>query len=197
MPSPPPPRFPDEVERLEAAEELEHCLRPLTARCDELVAAPTLPADEARLLYQLTEFIAAVGRYDAASDRLLDAYRHALEHAERPQPVPTLEQALLAQLSPAELLAHREADPVYRLGYVQGHRKGLADTAAKYERVTSLYAQHAVLVPPPTYQPSPLIARLKKWVATRLMTGPLLPVATRRLLLNHTPTHSTPTTHGA
>lgn len=187
-------RFPDEVERLELAQELEYLLNPLAARCDALEAAAALSADDALLLDQLTEFIAAVGRYDAVTERLLTAYRDALGRAERPaaEPVPTMEQALLAQLTPAQLLAHREADPVYRLGYERGRRKGWAETERKYETLTSLYAQYALIVPPRSYQPSPLVARLKALLGERVMNGPRLPLATRQLLFAQTPTSLPP-----
>lgn len=187
-----PARFPDEAERLGLASELECYLNPLAARCDALEAAPSLSEGDALLLDQLNEFISAIGRYDAATDQLLASYRHALEQAEKPtpEPVPTLEQALLAQMSPADLLAYREADPIYRLGYVRGQRQGQADTEAKYERLVRLYAQHAIIVPPLTYKPTPLVAQLKNYLGRLLMSGPRLPLATRQLLFNQTPTTS-------
>lgn len=190
MPPTTPNRFPDEVERLELAAELECYLNPLAARCDELEAAPALSAADQLLHDQLTGLLGALYRYDQATDSLLVDYRHALERAERPaeQPTPTLEAALLAKLSPADLLAYREADPVYRLGYVRGHKKGSADMEAKYQHLSSLYAQHALLVPPLSYKPSPVIARVKAWLAARLMNGHRLPLATRQLLFNQTPT---------
>lgn len=186
-------RFPDEVERTELAAELEACLGPLSEFCDGLEAAPALNAADTRLLHQLSQFINAVGRYDEATERLLASYRHALEHAERPgpAPVPTLEQALAAQQTPAERQAYWEAQPAYRLGFVRGERhgygKGQADTEAKYERLTSLYAQHALLVPPLSYQPSPLVAHVKRYLGRLLMHGSRLPLGTRQLLFNHTP----------
>ncbi|MGI4871470.1 MAG: hypothetical protein ACRYFX_09865 [Janthinobacterium lividum] len=185
-----PNRFPDEVERTELATELEYHLNPLAARLDVLEAAPALNEADALLLGQLTAFIAAVGRYDEATERLLTGYRHALEHAERPTAatVPTLEQALAAQQTPAERQAYWETQPAYRLGFVRGHRKGTADTEAKYERLTSLYAQHALIVPPLSYTPSPLLARLKAYLGRLLMHGPRLPLPTRQLLLSQTPT---------
>lgn len=189
-----PSRLPDEVELTELAAELESCLGPLAEYCDQQEAAPTLSEIDRQHLYQLTEFISAVGRYDQAAERLLSAYRHALEHAERPtQPVPTLEQAILAQLSPADLLAYREKDPVYRLGYVRGYRKA----EQKYERLTSLYAQYTLIVPPASYTPSPLITSVQRVLATRLMTGPRLPLPVRKsLFFNILTTTTPPATHG-
>lgn len=190
-----PARFPDEVERLGLADEVENCLAPLSARCDDLEAAASLSQDDAHLLYQLTEFIRAVGRYDEATDRLLASYRLALEHAERPAAqVPSLEDAIRQQMSPAQLLAHREADPIYRLGFERGRRKGTAEAKAKYERLVGFYAQHAIIVPPLSYQPSPLLARLKKYLGTLLMAGPKLPLPTRQLLFNQSPSSTSPTT---
>ncbi|TVT39617.1 hypothetical protein FNT36_18420 [Hymenobacter setariae] len=189
-----PSRFPDEVELTKLAAELESCLGPLAEYCDHQEAAPMLSEADRQHLYQLTEFISAVGRYDQAAERLLAAYRHALEHAERPtQPVPTLEQALLAQMSPADLLAYREKDPVYRLGYARGYRKA----EQQYERLTSLYAQYAIIVPPASYTPSPLIATVQRVLATRLMTGQRLPLPVRKSLFFNTPSDTTPpVTHG-
>ena len=189
-----PSRLPDEVELTELAAELESCLGPLAEYCDQQEAAPTLSEADRQHLYQLTEFISAVGRYDQAAERLLAAYRHALEYAERPtQSVPTLEQAILAQLSPADLLAYREKDPVYRLGYVRGYRKA----EQQYERLTSLYAQYALIVPPASYTPSPLVAQVQRFVGSRLMSGPRLPLKIRKFLFFNTPSTTTPpTAHG-
>jgi hypothetical protein len=173
-------RFPNEVELTELADELESCLSPLAEYCDQQEATPTLSEADRQHLYQLTEFISAVGRYDQAAERLLSSYRHALEHAERPttQPVPTLEQAILVKMSPADLLAYREKDPVYRLGFMRGQRQA----EQKYERLTSLYAQYAIIVPPASYTPSPLVAQVQRLLATRLMTGPRLPLPVRKSL---------------
>lgn len=189
-----PSRFPDEVELTELAAELESCLGPLAEYCDTQEAAPTLSEADRQHLYQLTEFISAVGRYDQAAERLLAAYRHALEYAERPtQSVPTLEQAILTQLSPADLLAYREKDPVYRLGYVRGYRKA----EQQYERLTSLYAQYALIVPPASYTPSPLVAQVQRFVGSRLMSGPRIPLEIRKsLFFNTLTTTFPPATHG-
>lgn len=64
--------------------------------------------------------------------------------------------------TPAEVLAEREADPVYRLGYVRGYRRGLDLGQQQNERLLSLYAQYAILVPPPSYQPSAVILRAQR-----------------------------------
>lgn len=172
-----PTRFPDPLHRQQLAAGLEEHLLALNAYCDQEPPPP--------LAYQLNEFIAALGEYDQATEQLLTDYQHALEHAERPvaQPVPTLEQAILAKLSPAELLAHREKDPVYRLGYVRGHRQA----EQHYQRLVSLYAQYALIVPPATYTPSPVVAQAQRFVAARLMMGPRYPLPVRKSLFFSTP----------
>ncbi|MGI4871366.1 MAG: hypothetical protein ACRYFX_09325 [Janthinobacterium lividum] len=183
-------RFPDEVERLEAEQELEYLLAPLSKHCDELEAAPGLSAADRLLLDQLSGFINSVVSYAQTTDAMLAAYRQALERAERPysQPVPTLEQALAQQQAPAERLAYWEAQPAYRLGFVRGHQKGQADTERKYQRLVSLYADHATLPPSPTYQPSPLVARVQRHLASPSMQAyAALPLATRQALANLKP----------
>jgi hypothetical protein len=100
-------------------------------------------------------------------------------------------------MSPAQVLSHRRADPVYRLGFNRGHRQGAAEAEARYERLSSLYAQHALIVPPLSYQPTPLVARLKKYLGRLLMAGPKLPLTTRQLLFNQTPATTSFPTHGA
>lgn len=183
LPTEAPPRFPDEVERLEAEQELEYLLAPLNKRCDELEAAPSLSTADRLLLDQLSGFINSVVSYAQATDATVAAYRHALERAERPQVVPTLEQALAAQQSPADRLTQWEAQPAYRLGFVRGWKKGQADSEAKYQHLVSLYAQHATLTPSPTYQPSPLIARVQRHLTSPSMQAyAALPLETRQAL---------------
>ena len=174
--------FPDEVERQVLAADLEVLINSLNDYCDQQPQPP--------LAYQLNEFINAVLQYDQATEQLLNNYRTALEHAQRPapQPVPTLEQAIIAKMSPADLLAYREKDPVYRLGYARGYRKA----EQKYERLVSLYAQHAIIVPPAHYKPSPLVAQVQRYVATKLMTGPRLPIEVRKSLFFNTTTTPPP-----
>jgi hypothetical protein len=169
--------FPDEVQRQALAVDLEVLIDSLNEYCDQDPQPP--------LAYLLSEFINALGQYDQATEQLLNSYRKALEHAQRPapQPVPTLEQAIIAKMSPADLLAYREKDPVYRLGYVRGYRKA----EQQYERLVSLYAQHAIIVPPAHYTPSPLVAQVQRYVATKLMSGPRLPLEVRKSLFFNTP----------
>lgn len=169
--------FPDEMQRQQLAAELEEHLEALHSYCDQEPQPP--------LAYQLNEFIVALGQYDQATERLLSDYRHALEHAQRPtpEPVPTLEQAVLAQMSPADLLTYREKDPVYRLGFMRGQRQA----ERRYERLLHLYAQYALIVPPADYTPSTLVTQVKRFAEVRLMTGPRLPLPVRKLLFFSTP----------
>jgi hypothetical protein len=85
------------------------------------------------------------------------------------------------QAEAQELLAEREADPVYRLGYVRGYRRGLTVGQQAHERVLGLYAQHCLLPAPLTA--SPLVQRVQDFL-TRLGQrhapegfGALLPTA--------------------
>lgn len=58
----------------------------------------------------------------------------------------------LRRLTPAQLLAHREADPVYRLGYTRGYQAGNAQAKRSLTPALAAYAQHATL-PAPTMAP--------------------------------------------
>ena len=66
-------------------------------------------------------------------------------------------------LSPAQLLAYREADPVYRLGWVRGHKVGVAQAQRSTAPVLTAYAQHALL-PAPTAAPSEAYTNLVQGV---------------------------------
>src|SRR5205823_3698786 len=92
--------FPDEVQRQTLAADLEVLIDSLNDYCDQ---GPQQP-----IAHLLSEFITALGQYDQATEQLLTSYRKALEHAQRPapQPVPTLEQSIIAKMSPADLLAY-------------------------------------------------------------------------------------------
>jgi hypothetical protein len=85
----------------------------------------------------------------------------------------------VGQLTPAELLAYREADPVYRLGWVRGHKAGLTQGQRTTEPAVQLYAQHAAL-PAPTAAPptdhTALVQRVRAFLAQltqRYGAGPL------------------------
>lgn len=72
------------------------------------------------------------------------------------------------RLTPAELLAHRESDPVYKLGWVRGHKAGVAQAQRTTVPVLTAYAQHATL-PTPTAAPPPsytaLVQRVRAFLA--------------------------------
>lgn len=76
----------------------------------------------------------------------LEALLTAVEHYEQavlaslpPAPVN------LRRLTPAQLLAYREADPVYRLGYGRGHQAGAAQAKRSLTPALAAYVQHAIL----------------------------------------------------
>ncbi|MDO7886004.1 hypothetical protein [Hymenobacter cheonanensis] len=84
----------------------------------------------------------------------------------------------ILRLTPAQLLAYREADPLYRLGWVRGHKAGLAQGQQATAPVLNLYARHAALPPPP--DPTALIEQVRRIVATmhqRYGAGPIMPFA--------------------
>jgi hypothetical protein len=54
------------------------------------------------------------------------------------------QQCSIAHLSPIEVRAARESDPIYQLGYQRGFSHGTKQEAATYEKAIHLYAQHAV-----------------------------------------------------
>jgi hypothetical protein len=71
------------------------------------------------------------------------------------------------QLTPDQLLAYRQADPIYRLGYVRGYRRGQAQYATA--PVLTAYAHHATL-PAPTAAPPADYAALVQQVRRFLVT---------------------------
>jgi hypothetical protein len=54
-------------------------------------------------------------------------------------------EAHILEMSPAELLAYRQTDPVYRLGWVRGHKAGVTQAAQAPDAALRLYAKHANL----------------------------------------------------
>ncbi|MVN76440.1 hypothetical protein GO988_08895 [Hymenobacter sp. HMF4947] len=71
-------------------------------------------------------------------------------------------------LTPAELLASRESDPVYRLGWVRGHKAGIAQAQRATAPVLTAYAQYATLptstvTPPSTH--TDLVQRVRAFLA--------------------------------
>jgi hypothetical protein len=52
------------------------------------------------------------------------------------------------RLTPTQLLAYQEADPLYQLGYERGYKRGTEQGEQARERALSVYAQHAALPKP-------------------------------------------------
>jgi len=72
------------------------------------------------------------------------------------------------QLTPAQLLAYRQADPIYRLGYVRGYSRGQAQAQQATTPVLSAYAQHATLPAPTAAQPddyAALVTQVRRVIA--------------------------------
>lgn len=124
-------------------EQASHALRQVLLRLDHYAKAQTQRADPA------TRYGAATLAHVGDLQALLTAVEH-------------YEQAALASLAPApvnvghltptQLRAYREADPVYRLGYVRGHQAGVAQAQRSLTPALTAYAQHATL-PAPTLAP--------------------------------------------
>jgi hypothetical protein len=85
----------------------------------------------------------------------------------------------LTDLSPEQVLALRETDPFYRLGFVRGWRKGTGQVKQQEQTALSLYAQHATLPPPPTEPSSDysaLVSRVRRFLmhlTDRYGSGPI------------------------
>lgn len=77
----------------------------------------------------------------------VEQYEQAALASLPPSPVP------VGTLAPAELLAHRQADPVYRLGYVRGYQQGQRRGQRAAEPALHFYAQHVTLPPPSASAP--------------------------------------------
>jgi hypothetical protein len=83
------------------------------------------------------------------------------------------------QLTAAELLAYRQADPIYRLGYVRGYRRGQAQAQQAAAPLLTAYAQHATLPAPTVAQPADyatLVQQVRRVLATlqqRYGAGPI------------------------
>jgi hypothetical protein len=178
-----------EAQRTALGQQLEVYLAPLVAFCDQQLTDDNLDQQAFRHGHAIREAIAALLRYDEKTEELLTRYRTALAVAQplAAAQVPSLEQVLTPSPTAAQLLAEREADPVYGLGFVRGHRRGTAETQARYEHLVSLYAQYALLVPAASYTASPLATRLTTLLASPAMQQrAALPLATRRALGNFT-----------
>lgn len=77
----------------------------------------------------------------------------------------------ITQMSPAELLAYRETDPMYKLGFVRGYKRGAQQAATPREKAITLYSEHAGL--PPPSDPSALVRRVRLIIAFQTDPAPL------------------------
>lgn len=141
-------------ERLnERAQALRQALLPLRTYAQHRAAKLAIDSPYAQAIFQhireLEAAFQAVIDYDQAVQELVAV------HLPR-------EQQAQAHIRQAE----READPVYRLGFVRGYRRGQAVSQQAHEQVLSLYAKHAILPTPPGYQPSPLATRMQRFLGT-------------------------------
>ena len=137
---------------------LDHYARQQVQRLDP--SARYAPAVLAHVK-DLEALLSAVEQYEQAA---LDSLPHA------PVPVGTL--------TPAELRAYREADPVYRLGWVRGHKAGVAQGQRATEPALQLYAQQAALPAPIASAPgyAALVAQVRACLAhlsQRYGAGPI------------------------
>jgi len=155
-------------ERLtEHAQALRQALLPLREYTQHRAAKLDIASPYAQPIFDhirhLETAFQAVADYHAAVEELLTVHLPRQKQAE-------------AQ----ELLAEREANPLYRLGYVRGYRRGLTVGQQAHERVLGLYAQHAILPTPPGYTSSPLVQRVQGFLARLGQRhaegfGPILP----------------------
>ncbi len=141
-------------ERLtERAQALRQALLPLRAYVQHRAAKLDITSPYAQAIVQ------HIKELEATFQAIID-YDHAVEELVNVH-LPRQKQA-----EAQELQAEREADPVYRLGYVRGYRRGMTVSQEAHERVLSLYAQYAILLPPPSYTPSPLVTRVRGLLAS-------------------------------
>jgi hypothetical protein len=143
--------------------EADRALRQVLATLDERPGSQQAPADVQALT-------AAVQHYQQAVLACLSA--------------PPMD---VHQLTPTQLLAYRQADPVYRLGYVRGYRRGQAQNQQATAPVLSAYVQHATL-PAPTAAPpadyATLVQQVRRVIANmqqRYGAGPLTSFSAHRL----------------
>jgi hypothetical protein len=135
--------------------EADRALRQVLATLDERPGSHQAPADVAALT-------AAVQQYQQAVLACLSA--------------PPVD---VHQLTSTQLLAYRQADPVYRLGYVRGYRRGQAQGRQAAAPALSAYAQHATLPPPTAAAPADyatLVQQVRRVLATmhqRYGAGPI------------------------
>lgn len=140
-------------ERLtERAQALRQTLLPLRAYVQHRTATldPTSPyaAKTFEHLRHLEAAFRAVAEYHQVVEELMRVH------------LPREQQAQLRTLR-----AEREADPLYRLGYVRGYQRGLVVGQQANKQVLGLYARY--FLPPFTAPPvSPLVARVQHFLDT-------------------------------
>jgi hypothetical protein len=149
-----------------------------------MLPSNALPLDQAG--YALRQVLLRLNQYATnQASRADPATRHGaatLAHLTDLQAllaaVEQYEEAALASLAPTpvdvmsltatQLIAYREADPVYRLGWVRGHKAGSAQAQRTTTPVLIAYAQHATLPPPTTPPPTThtdLVHRVRAFLA--------------------------------
>jgi hypothetical protein len=134
---PTPANFPDSIERAGLA------VRKVLLRLDAYSKKRVQTLDTS------SRYAAAALRHVQDLDELMVAIQAYEEAVLACLPSADSEQSQIFQMSPAELLAYREADPVYRLGWVRGHKAGLAQAGQAPDKALRLYAKHAALPEPP------------------------------------------------
>lgn len=140
--------------------QLHHASQQLRQQLAHLQAQPT-PAGRQ---LDLSGLLTALGEYEQAVLACLP-----------PAPLDVL------SLTPEQLHAYREADPVYRLGWVRGHKAGVAQAQQASASALRLYAQYAAL-PEPT-DLTTLVRQVRRCLATlqqRYGKGPITAFAAAR-----------------
>lgn len=88
----------------------------------------------------------------------------------------------ISQMTPAELLAYRETDPMYKLGFVRGYKRGEKQATEPREKAITLYSEHAGLPPPD--DASALVRRVHLIIAFQKDPSPLTPTKLETLREN-------------
>lgn len=77
----------------------------------------------------------------------------------------------ISHMTPAELLTYRETDPMYKLGFVRGYKRGEKQATESREKAITLYSEHAGL--PPPVGASALVRRVHLIIAFQQDPSPL------------------------
>jgi hypothetical protein len=149
---------------------------------NSLISSPTARLDSASQalraqLAQLTQGNNQLGSVVPNLGGLLTAigdYEQAVLAYLPPDP------AELLSFTPEQLLAYRETQPLYRLGWIRGNQTGLAEAQRSISPALNLYAQHAAL-PAPT-DPMALVQQVRRFLAElhlRYGAGPITAAASQ------------------